>query len=101
LQVFEKTEKSMREGMPQVMCLAQFSTLWYDAKKHVFWIGQKSSKNLSKSVLGAPREAPPIIGSRVQAIWPPRPGTIIKETGIIIFLMRNLPRPVARRIWDA
>jgi hypothetical protein len=89
------------QGVDFVCLLYRFGAM---PKNHVFLIRQSSITNILKSVLRAPGGAPAIIDSRVQAIWPPRPGTIIKETGNksdeqIRREIYHANGPVARRIY--
>jgi hypothetical protein len=78
---------------------------WCDAKKQCFFDPPKFSYKYLKIGPLAPGGAPALSAARVQAIWPPRPGTIIKETGNksdeqIRREIYHANGPVARRIFN-
>ena len=72
------------------LCLPPL-TFWCDAKT-IFSDQPKVYRKLLKVGSLCSRVSPTMIDGRVPAIWPPQPGTIIKETGKLTSPMRDLPR---------
>ena len=106
LQVFEKARKSMQKatskvvlfgprsvrGRPRVDCDTFPVDFGRCQKLCVFWYCVGAVKNRLKLVVAVPGRPPERIGAPVQVFRRPRPGAIIKETGVTNQMVRDLPR---------
>ena len=106
LQVFEKAGKSMQtgsskvvffeprsvQGRPRLDCDHFLVDFGRCRKLCVFWYRVGAVKNRLILVVAVPGRPPERIDAPVQVFRRPRPGAIIKETGVTNQMVRDLPR---------